>query len=170
MIIAVDAASRKSGVALFTTHGKLVSARAADVNGSAPGFGASLSRANEMGTRIAVITSEMMARVGLSSVTRVIIEYPRIYKTGPAAPLPGDDLLVLSASAMAAWVNLSALYPNAKIEPIRPQDWKGQVPKKIMTQRILIRLNPEESAVIENPKNDNIVDAVGIGLHAMRRL
>ena len=170
MILTVDAASRKSGVALFHDDGTLCTAVAVDVPGVAPGFGASLARANNMGTEIGRFAIQLPSSYPARRVDRVLIEYPRIYKSGPAAKLPGDDLLVLSASAMAAWVNLSAVLPDAKIEPIRPQDWKGQVPKSIMVARILSKLAPNELARVADPKNDNIVDAVGIGLHALRRL
>lgn len=170
MIFTVDAASRKTGVALFRDDGTLVTARAVDVPGKSPGFAASLERANAMGSQIGQLAFLLAKAFPDRRVDRVIIEYPRIYKAGPAAKLPGDDLLVLSASAMAAWVNLSAVFPDAKIEPVRPQDWKGQVPKDIMVRRILARLSRAEIAAVADPENDNIVDAVGIGLHACRRL
>lgn len=173
-LLCIDAASSRSGVALFSARGRVVAAKAADMkdtnadsyNGGGP-FGVALARAERMGREIAVVAASITNILpGVCWPRRIIIEYPRIYKEGPMANLPGDDLLVLAAAAMAAWVNLAALYPQASIEPLRPQDWKHQVKKKIMLERILDRLDPDELAQITDKKNDNVIDAVGIGLHA----
>lgn len=166
LLLAVDAASRKSGVALFA-DGRLVSARAADVGGRSGQFTESIRRADNMGREIVAVAASMTGPTAI--VNRIVIEYPRVYKTGPANRLPADDVLIIAASAMSAWVNLSAYYTAAEIEAVRPQDWKGQVPKQAMCERILSRLSPAELSVVDDPKNDNIIDAVGIGLFSIRR-
>ena len=171
LLLAVDPASRKSGVALFSER-ELLCARAADVRSIGPGvaggkFTESIRRADNMGREIATVAAGM---TGITTrVTRIVIEYPRVYKTGPANRLPSDDVLIIAAAAMSAWVNLSAFYPDAEIEAVRPQDWKGQVPKEAMCDRILSRLSPQEKSNVQDLKNDNIIDAIGIGLYASRR-
>lgn len=159
-------------MALFSKNCRLLSAKAADVKGvkhpdPAMAFGMSIARADRMGREIAVVSDSLSALV---KPARVVIEYPMIYKTGPARHLRGDDILVLAAAATAAWVNLAALYPDASIEPVRPLEWKGQVPKRIMNKRVLDRLDPDELKYIEDQDNDNILDAVGIGLRICRRM
>lgn len=170
LLLAVDPASRKSGVALFSER-ELLCARAADVRAVGPVAGGqfteSIRRADNMGREIATVAAGM---TGITQrVTRIVIEYPRVYRTGPANKLPADDVLIIAASAMSAWVNLAAFYPNAEITAVRPQDWKGQVPKQAMCERILSRLSPAEKTTVQDLKNDNIIDAIGLGLYASRR-
>lgn len=172
-LLCIDAASRRSGVALFSSNMRLLAAKAVKVPAGKThidpnvAFGLAIGRADEMGRRIAVTSDELSK---LIKPARIIIEYPRIYREGPKKSLPGDNMLVLAAAATAAWVNLAALYPDASIEPVRPQDWKGQVPKDAMVARVLRRLASDELAYVEDPTDDNIVDAIGIGLHACRRM
>lgn len=174
-LLCVDAASRKSGVALFSKNCRLISAKAADVASvkkkgvydKSVLFGMSIARADKMGREIALVADSMSKLV---KPARIVIEYPMFYRTGPASRLPGDDILVLAASATAAWVNLAALYPEASVEPVRPLEWKGQVPKRIMNQRVLDRLAPDELTFVEDTENDNILDAIGIGMRICKRM
>ena len=64
--------------------------------------------------------------------------------------------------------------PAKKIELVRPAVWKGQVPKEICNRRTFSRLTPREKILIElancpESLKHNLLDAVGIGLWAIKR-
>lgn len=95
----------------------------------------------------------------------LVIEMPRIYRGSGQQKGDLNDLLDL-----AAVVGYCESFFSAT-ERVYPAQWKGQVPKKIMTQRILSKLAPGELAAIERvgAKDHNTIDAIGIGLwHAGR--
>jgi len=52
---------------------------------------------------------------------------------------------------------------------VQPSVWKGQVPKKIHGPRIVAVLSNDEKKGIDL-KNHNTVDAIGLGLWALKRL
>jgi hypothetical protein len=61
------------------------------------------------------------------------------------------------------------------VELVFPRTWKGNVPKEIMTARILKQLTPEElKHVPVRPRaktpDHNCVDAIGMGLNRLGRL
>lgn len=63
------------------------------------------------------------------------------------------------------------------VEWVEPYRWKGQLPKDVMGRRILARLTPVELSLWETTADawprglrHNALDAVGIGLWALRRL
>ena len=59
------------------------------------------------------------------------------------------------------------------VETLFPADWKGQVPKEVMTERIRRSLTEEERGRIEKCKASlmhNVLDACGIGLYRLGRL
>jgi len=96
----------------------------------------------------------------------VVIEYPQVYKHGAAAKADPDDVLAIALVVGAVIGRLSATY-----QLVRPAQWKGQVPKKVMNTRVLDRLIASERAVCEAGKNDNnLLDAVGLGLWVLGRL
>ncbi len=80
-----------------------------------------------------------------------------------------NDLLdVQTVAAMVAASHSSAI-------SVYPPQWKGNVPKKIMTERIKKLLTPKERAILDAgdwPKSleHNVVDAIGIGLWRLGRL
>lgn len=82
-------------------------------------------------------------------------------------PRPMD---IVDLSFAAGFVK-GLVFPTNVIE-YQPVTWKGNVPKEIMTKRILARLSPEEVDKIEKVgyKDHNTIDAVGIGLYALGRL
>jgi hypothetical protein len=102
-------------------------------------------------------------------IEHVITEMPRIYPGSGQQKGDLNDLLDLAASVGY----VEGLYRGfAVCERVFPGAWKGQVPKKIMTARILAKLSPEELACIERvgAKDHNTIDAVGIGLWKLGRL
>lgn len=101
------------------------------------------------------------------SGTFLHVEVPRIYPH--AAQRKGDlnDIIEL-----AGVVGSSACAFDMPVKWYYPSEWKGNVPKKIMTERIRKKLRPDELAVFESvgAKDHNTLDAVGIFLHATNRL
>ena len=103
-------------------------------------------------------------------VQTVVIERPQIYvqsrQKGDA-----NDLITLAlfcgrvTGLFSGWTDQVVEY--------RPHEWKKQVPKNIMMDRIIRRLSDEEFDRIQLPKAKslyhNIFDAIGIGLHHLQR-
>lgn len=101
--------------------------------------------------------------------TKIVIEYPRVIKHGPASRAPPDDILAL----VLVCGGFGALMCNAGFEipgMVRPAEWKGQMKKKIMTQLILDYLSPAERALLGPKPDHNAVDGVGLGLDELGRL
>ncbi len=96
----------------------------------------------------------------------MIIEMPRIYPG--SGQQKGDLNDLLNLAAVVGYFEGS----TGDVKRVFPSEWKGNVPKPIMTKRILSRLTVEESTRIENAgaKTHNIIDAVGIGLWKLGRL
>lgn len=99
----------------------------------------------------------------------VWIEMPRIYPGSGQTKGDLNDLLDLSVVVGQMSERARGLTWNVKL--IYPRDWKGNVPKAIMTTRILSKLTAEERSLIPtHAKAHNIVDAVGICLAKLGRL
>jgi hypothetical protein len=100
---------------------------------------------------------------------RLVVEMPKIYPGSGQQKGDLNDLLDLAAVVGY----LESEFRDS--ERVYPAQWKGQVPKKIMTARILNKLSPvEQLAVFEcgavKSKLHNVIDAVGIGLWHLGRL
>ncbi len=97
---------------------------------------------------------------------QLIIEMPRIYPGSGQQKGDLNDLLNLATVVGYAEAHFK------QAERVYPATWKGQVPKKIMTARILASLTVAERARIQSAgaKTHNIVDAIGIGLWKLGRL
>lgn len=99
----------------------------------------------------------------------LVIEHPVIYPGMPSKDL--NDLI--DVATVGAAVN-SALYLNASaFQTVFPAEWKGNVPKKTMLERIKSRLTPEELKRCEftnKSDNEDLLDAVGMGLWHSGRL
>ncbi len=101
----------------------------------------------------------------------LIIEMPRVYPGSGQQKGDLNDLLNLAAVVGRCEALIG--YPGAPtIQRVFPSEWKGQVPKGIMTARIMSRLTSMERKTIEGAgaKTHNIIDAVGIGLWKLGRL
>ncbi len=105
-----------------------------------------------------------------NDVSFLALEWPQVYRSGKQKG-DNNDLLALAAVEGA----LVALFPDAAFEVFKPAQWKGQVPKNIMCRRIIEHLTVEEKKVYAGAEvikslEHNMIDAVGIGLAALRRL
>lgn len=97
----------------------------------------------------------------------VVIEHPRVYPGMPQTDL--NDLLDVCGvgAAVAAQIDVG------QIHTVFPSDWKGNVKKSIMLERIWSKLSDAEKAVVQKTNKsdtEDILDAVGIGLWKLNRL
>lgn len=154
MLIAVDPGQTDAGVAIFEDY-ELTSAFLARSTGW-------FKTARTAFQRLAKdFPKEVLFNATL------VIEVPDIYKP---RHLKGDPNDLTCLSQMGA-----ALAGFLGTEPIEylPKQWKGQVPKKIMIERIQSKLSDAEAKRIELPKakslHHNIYDAIGIGQFHLQR-
>ena len=144
-ILAIDPGKRSIAWAWFV-RGKLLEC----------GFASHDKTPFEAGTR------DMIQSVDLPGTPDVVvIERPKIYpRDRDKRP---NDLLDLALTAGACIVFGPPVF-------VTPQQWKGQVPKKIHGERIRDELSAAERTVLRHwVKNHNVLDAVGIGLWYAKR-
>jgi hypothetical protein len=95
----------------------------------------------------------------------VVIELPQVY---PVRKWKGDpnDLIQVAyiAGAIAGLLRRYAI----DIKTLKPHEWKGNTPKKIDNRRTFERLTPSEQEIVKAASN-HVLDAVGIGLHVLKR-
>lgn len=145
-IIAVDPGTEQAGFALFE-NGKLIQAELIKEKGSLKEH-----RAWRVSCRIGEL---------LVPGATLVIEHPQVYARSPSDP---DDLLALALVVGG----VLALHKGGEI--VRPREWKGQVPKNLMTARILRQLDADERALCKQINdNHNVLDAVGIGIWKLKR-
>lgn len=101
----------------------------------------------------------------------IVMEWPQVYGQGGAKASPRALLDVAAAAgAVAASCGLT------KCIRVKPAEWKGQVPKESHNERVLARLSQDEKAVFERwvlhgpAKENDVIDAIGIGLWAIGRM
>jgi len=102
-------------------------------------------------------------------VQMLVMERMQIYVPGRSKGNANDLIPVtLMAGAVAAH-----LEPD-DVKLYLPAQWKGQLPKNVVKERLLKSLAEEEKRRIELPKAagkaHNVWDAIGIGMKYLRRL
>ena len=100
-------------------------------------------------------------------VDELVIEDQQIYRH---SRIDAHSLLAV-ARVVGAFV---ILYDSPKVRLVKPQEWKGQVPKAICNKRTISKLNETEIDVLTTKQYrrtilHNLFDAVGIGLWTLRR-
>ena len=88
------------------------------------------------------------------------VEWPQVYRAGRSKGDPNDLLLVAGVAG--------ALGFNS----VLPAEWKGQLPKEVVMQRVKAALSYYELGCVELPAKSlqhNVWDAIGIGLFACGR-
>ncbi len=98
----------------------------------------------------------------------VVVEFPRIYPGSAQQKGDLNDLIDVACVGSAI-----ASMTTSKVESIYPADWKGQVPKDVMTERIKRALDDEEKSRAEKcaaSLSHNMWDSAGIGLYKLNRL
>ena len=154
MIICVDPGSRKAGVALFETTGRLTAAWLAT------------------GDNWKETADDVRFGMPVSAVrvSQVVVEKMQWY---PENPVPVEDLIILSLMAgRVGGLFASSVLVDGNHEYL-PRTWKKQVPKKIMIERIKAKLSKDEHSRVKLPKDKkqqlDVYDAIGIGLWALGR-
>ena len=94
-------------------------------------------------------------------VETLVIEIPH---TGPSKATV-EDLLVLAFRAGL----VAGIIGATQTRTVRPQEWKGSVPKRIHHERVKALLWAPELALLAGHPHDTI-DAIGLGLWALGRM
>lgn len=102
------------------------------------------------------------------STDPVVIECPQFYKTSNPTAIAGLLRLV-------GRLEERVTQAGGTVKLVSPHQWKGNVAKPVMLARIVSKLTPAELGVLDRcgvskGKRHNVVDAIGIGLHALGRL
>lgn len=154
MLLSLDPGKKACGVALFENR-ELVAAW--------------LSKGkNWLDTSKSVI-ADLKNHVPLSTITHFAAELPQIYTQNKQKGDPNKSLtpliLVVGAVGMALDVSTTTYLPF---------DWKRDVEKPIMLERIWARLSVEERGRVVLPGNKknqgDVKDAIGVGLRWNKRL
>lgn len=101
------------------------------------------------------------------TVTRLVLEWPQIYRAGKGKGDP-NDLLCLAGvdAALAGWFRAPGTH-------VRPRAWKGTIDGDKLIKRIKMRVTPAERLCVVLPcpsLEHNVWDAIGLGLWAVGRL
>lgn len=98
--------------------------------------------------------------------SKVVIEVPQVYRTTP------NPKSLIDLTFAAGY--LAATFGPGQVVKVLPREWKGQVPKDVMIERIKSKLTEQEMKMVSLPKNKkhakDVWDAVGIGLFHGGRL
>jgi len=156
-LIAIDPGVKCAGVAVFDSCGELAAAW--------------LAKGGSWTETATAVRNELVTRYmpPLLAKAEIAIEVPQIYTQ---AKLKGDPNDLVDLALMAGcFVGLMA-GPQTRVTGYRPRQWKGQVPKNVMTKRIQGKLSPDEHERVELPTakelQHNVWDGIGIGLHHER--
>jgi hypothetical protein len=121
----------------------------------------------------------MSDTVRVSELTKIVIERPCIYPDGRQKARPND--VVTLAVRAGEWGGLFRQW--GEVSYVQPWQWKGTTNKSISSSRTWSRLSEAERSVVERAvrgggkrgkpiapsKVHNMMDGIGIGLHAAGR-
>lgn len=169
MILGIDPGLRAIGWALVEGDGRLLScglARGA-LSGRGPVAWGAVVDAAVSDVRI----SAAAAHEATAASVRVVCEFPQVYAAGKAKGDPADLLELAAVVGM-----LSAALKAPRFSAVLPRAWKGNVPKDIMTRRILASFEGDDAstynrAIARVPPylRHNVIDAVGIAKWATKK-
>jgi len=147
-VLSIDPGLRKCGCALWSSDGTLLRAWTAQARGKKRGPAAWV---------------QMVGAIKLSpDISVLVVEQMQVYQDRKT---DADDLLELTGVLGAlAW-----RFSGAEMYGFKPGEWKGQVPKKVMQQRIKQRLTKGELNKIAPRATHDAWDAIGIGAYYFRR-
>jgi len=117
----------------------------------------------------AAMGAEVHSYLFASITGKIIIEHPRIYPGSAQQKGDLNDLIDVACVGAA----ISAMFPVGTVETVFPADWRGQVPKEVMTERISRAISNDERRGIEKcyaSLMHNVLDAIGIGLWKLGRI
>lgn len=151
MIVSVDPGVRDAGVAVWRSEGVL--------------FEASLVRSDSWLS----VARKIRDSLGGIDVEELVIERPQVYVASRSKGDP-NDLITLALMAGATVADVTNGRDISVVE-YRPAQWKGQVPKHVMTQRTIRSLSDDERDRVQPcPRSlaHNVWDAIGLGLYHLR--
>lgn len=118
-----------------------------------------------------VLVGAGVGRPPVERACRLAIEKPQVY---PRSPVPPNDLITL---ALKAGRYIGAFEsPGLEAVTVLPHEWKGNLPKDICEARVRKHLSVGELALVATGAGvpmslqNNMWDAIGIGLHVWRRV
>ena len=100
----------------------------------------------------------------------IVVEYPEQYSQTPA-PRSSVQGLACTGGGIVSVLKR----PSNRVEFVLPKTWKKQVPKDIMLDRIVSKLDTTEKTLLDAKeyakyKKHNVIDAIGLGLYKLERL
>ena len=153
MLVVVDPSISSSGVAVFE-DGELSAAW--------------LVRAKEWREMVHSITASVRSRFPAGwEDFELVIERPRIYTRKTKRY---DDIMKM----MLVVGGLGVAFRSSPLVFYFPQDWKKNLSKEAMVERVKDRLRESDEIdrveLVSKSLEHNVFDAVGIGLHHLKRL
>jgi hypothetical protein len=168
VILGIDPGLRAIGWATVEDDGTLFACGLA--RGALSGRGPDAWGTVVLEAKVQIVQTGAPALAGLGGL-RVVCEFPQVYAPGKGKGDPAD-LLELAAIVGA----LSEALGRGGFRTVLPRAWKGNVPKEIMTDRILASLSATDSTVYVTGTarvpvylRHNVLDAIGIAKWAAKR-
>ena len=106
----------------------------------------------------------LCVEIARSGVKHAYIENPSIYDRKRWKGNPNDLIKVANVAGMC--FAACSLYCQAHF--VKPTEWKGQTEKAIDNKRTLQLLSDAEHSIAKG-QSDHVLDAIGIGLWALKR-
>lgn len=161
-ILAVDPSLSATGVALFVPYGTTHELHTAWLVKGAKATDVLADRCSSVVAGVRAVN--MYPEV-------VVIERPRINAATHGSKADPDDLIKLAILCGA--ISEAFRQRRCTVLFIKPDAWKGQLPKEVTTARAVARLSDAEMSRVVLPSaaglQHNVWDAVGIGLWAVGR-
>lgn len=101
----------------------------------------------------------------------IVIELPKVRQRGSGKGDP-NDLIDVAGVASAIVVNFKITMGAHVLWSPYPEEWKGQLPKEISSQRVDEKLSVEEKTKIKMPVAGlmhNVTDSIHLGLVHLKR-
>lgn len=167
ILLAVDPGTRGCGVALFRNDVLFACAYVKNPERAGSDFFEVMALAHEV-RRWSADHTPTTTEFGFPG--RLVLEWPRVY-TASKSKGDNNDLMPLVAVDAAVVALL-----GAPARRVYPHEWKGTLTKEQTRARIESRLSPgervayDEGVRVARSLAHNMIDAVGIGLHALGRM
>lgn len=155
MLYAIDP-GKNCGIAVFRDK-ELITASLISVKGSAD----KPSTWSEMARLV-------IWKVDPPAGDELAIEFPQVYRGAKSKSDPKD---LLHLSAMVGAVSHAMASRHVRVTLYQPHEWKGQLDKDQVMQRVNERLGYSEAGRIvpAGAKTHNVFEAIGIGLKHLKR-
>lgn len=169
--VAIDPGNRSCGVALFQ-NGELIFADFAEAKHAEVEADQFFHTSDAVWKSLRRGLSENNLDEKSLNACDLVFEYPQQYMVSPA-PRESVQRLVGVIGAISSRFQAETGGLSIRVSSYKPSQWKGQVPKDIMGERIKQRLNDKEQSKIPSlsrTKVHNVLDSIGVGLFHLKRL